>query len=335
MFVLVTVRTDERHAKHLPSEVLLFIQPLPTMKAASASFLLLAAEATAFSAPKVGDNGVPKSMQNPVDNAGRRQILSSLVASGFSGMMAFSKVQSAIAAPAAQDSLDVENFLRTGIDLGGNMGVSSQAGKSRPQTGVVLRDGSEVQQDSAGNVLAEILTGSKANPYAVLVSFGSPWKLETGPVFDIECRDAKTGDGAFVAVTNNVSGRKLDDLPSSFFLDRLFESTGRFSFYGPPTDVKIRKSDTNGNYRVIEVSYSNLSQSTNAEIPRRAVLVATIPAGTNNAVMLVGSSTATRWRKGSEEEVRNTIASFRAIPAPKSNLKLRSKPRGGEPIDFT
>jgi hypothetical protein len=201
MFVLVTVRTDERHAKHLPSEVLLFIQPLPTMKAASASFLLLAAEATAFSAPKVGDNGVPKSMQNPVDNAGRRQILSSLVASGFSGMMAFSKVQSAIAAPAAQDSLDVENFLRTGIDLGGNMGVSSQAGKSRPQTGVVLRDGSEVQQDSAGNVLAEILTGSKANPYAVLVSFASPWKLETGPVFDIECRDAKTGDGAFVAGT--------------------------------------------------------------------------------------------------------------------------------------
>jgi len=48
-------------------------------------------------------------------------------------------------AAAVQDSLDVENFLRKGVDLGGNMGVSSQAGKSRPQTGVVLRDGTEVR----------------------------------------------------------------------------------------------------------------------------------------------------------------------------------------------
>jgi hypothetical protein len=39
---------------------------------------------------------------------------------------------------AVQDSLDVSNYLRTGNDSGGNMGVSSQAGKSRPQTGVVV-----------------------------------------------------------------------------------------------------------------------------------------------------------------------------------------------------
>lgn len=81
------------------------------------------------------------------------------------------------------------------------MGVSSQAGKSRPQTGVVFRDGSQVLQDKSGAVSAEILTGTRANPEAVLVSFVSPWKLETGPVFDVECRDGKTGDGAFLAVT--------------------------------------------------------------------------------------------------------------------------------------
>lgn len=34
------------------------------------------------------------------------------------------------AAAALQDSLDVDTFLRRGIDAGGNMGVSSQAGKS-------------------------------------------------------------------------------------------------------------------------------------------------------------------------------------------------------------
>lgn len=68
-------------------------------------------------------------------------------------------------AAAIQDSLDIDSFLRTGMDAGGPMGVSSQAGKSRPQTGVVLRDGSDVLQDArSGAVSAEILTGTKANP---------------------------------------------------------------------------------------------------------------------------------------------------------------------------
>ena len=48
-------------------------------------------------------------------------------------------VSPAWGASAIQDSMDVENFLRTGVDAGGPMGVSSQAGKSRPETGVYLR----------------------------------------------------------------------------------------------------------------------------------------------------------------------------------------------------
>jgi hypothetical protein len=42
-------------------------------------------------------------------------------------------------ASAVQDSMNVDQFLRSGMDAGGNMGVSSQAGKSRPETGVYLR----------------------------------------------------------------------------------------------------------------------------------------------------------------------------------------------------
>jgi hypothetical protein len=237
-------------------------------------------------------------------------------------------------AAAIQDSLDIDSFLRTGVDAGGPMGVSSQAGKSRPQTGVVLRDGSDVSQDRKGAVLAEILTGTKAKPSAVLVSFVSPWKLETGPVFDVETRDGKTGDGAFLAVTKSTEGKSLADLPSSFFLERLFDPTGRFSFYGPPTDVKVKSSKIEGDRRYIELSFSNLSQSTNAEIPRRALLVATVPPGTDNAVMLVASANSSRWKKGSEAAAREVIDSFRATPAPKSNLKLRAKDRGGQSIDF-
>mmetsp|Transcript_4366 Transcript_4366/g.5353 ORF Transcript_4366/g.5353 Transcript_4366/m.5353 type:complete len:90 (+) Transcript_4366:217-486(+) len=79
------------------------------------------------------------------------------------------------------------------------------------------------------------------------------------------------------------------------------------------------------NNRIIEIGFSILSQSTGTEIPRNAIVAATIPDGTDEAVMLVGSSTTTRWKKGSEATVRKTVASFRAIPAPKSSMKIRAK----------
>ena len=217
------------------------------------------------------------------------------------------------------------------------MGVSSQAGKSRPQTGVVFRDGTDVLQGKSGDVSAELLTGTKAQPTAVLVSFNAPYKLETGSVFDVECRDGKTGDGAFLAVTESTDGKSLEELPSSFFLSRLFDPTGRFSFYGPPTDVKVKKSTIldGGNRRLIELTFSNLSQSTNAEIPRNALLVATIPNNTNNAVMLVVSSNANRWKKGAQTRALEIANSFNAIQAPKTNMKLRVKDRsGGSNLDF-
>lgn len=268
----------------------------------------------------------------------RRLILSSLT----TGLVAMTLLQLQYPQPvyadaaAIQDSLDIDTFLKTGSDTGGNMGVSSQAGKSRPQTGVVLRDGSDVLRDakSGGTVSAEILTGTKINPVAVVVSFQSPWKLETGPVFDVECRDGKTGDGVFLAVSRDVNGKNINELSTEFIFERLFEPTGRFSFYGSPTDIKVKKSTTNGKYRYIDFTFSNLSQSTNAEIPRKAYLAATIPDGTNNVVMLVGSANASRWNGPVEKKVRDTVESFRAIPAPKTNMKLRAKPRGPDPIDF-
>ena len=254
----------------------------------------------------------------------------------FAASLAFLAPSRANAAAAVQDSLDTDEFLRTGVDAGGNMGVSSQAGKSRPQTGVVFRDGTDVLQGKSGDVSAEILVGTKAQPSSVLVSFTAPYKLETGSVFDVECRDGKTGDGAFLAVTTPANGKALGELPSSFFLERLFDPTGRFSFYGPPTDVKVKKSTMiDDATRVLDVSFSNLSQSTNAEIPRKAVLVATIPKGTDNAVMLVASANEGRWKKGGEDRARGIVESFRAIPAPKTNMKLRAKDRsGGSSLDF-
>ena len=284
--------------------------------------------------------------ENELDHKRRSSLLSLLVgstaglvttASTFSATSVLLPSPAWAAAAALQDTLDVDTFLRTGMDIGGNMGVSSQAGKSRPLTGVVFRDGTDVSQDGAGNVLAELLVGTKASPTAVLTTFQSPWPLATGPVYDVETRDASTGDGVFLAVTKSAGGRAVQDLPSSFFLERLFAPTGRFSFYGPPTDIKVKKSNlvksNDSNTRYMELSFSTLSQATNAEIPRKALLAATIPAGTDNAIMLVGSASTARWNKGASDKVKKTIESFHATPAPKTNLKLRPKERG-QSIDF-
>ena len=156
------------------------------------------------------------------------------------------------------DSFDVDNFLKTGM-VQTPMGVSGQAGKSRPETGVVLRDGSEVMRDSrTGDVLAEIILKNGSDKVPVLASYSSPWPLATGTVFDVECRDS-SGDAAFLSVTSDTGGKDLSELKDSFFVDQLFAPTGRFSFYGQPTDVKVKKSSVGNlgdDYRVLDLSFS-------------------------------------------------------------------------------
>lgn len=226
------------------------------------------------------------------------------------------------------DSFDVDNFLKTGM-VQMPMGVSGQAGKSRPETGVILRDGSEVMRDGrSGDVLAEIILKNSNEKVPVLASYASPWPLATGTVFDVECRDSN-GDAAFLSVTSDTGGKDIDLLKDSFFVNQLFSPTGRFSFYGQPTDIKVKKGppSSDDRYRILDLSFSTLSQSTQTEIPRRARLVATIPSGTTQAVVLVGSASALRWKKGSEADIDKVIASFRAVPAPQTSLKVRAKER--------
>ncbi len=246
----------------------------------------------------------------------RREILSSAAAATAAALVG------CILPQVARAEVDTEDFLKTGM-VAMPMGVSGQAGKAKPKTGVVLREGSDVLQSKKGDVTAEILVGQD-NLTPALASFSSPWPLAKGGLFDVECREASSGDGAFLTVAKATSS-SIGDLPKTFFSENLFSSTGRFSFYGAPTDIKVKKSNVEGAYRYLEISFANLSQSTNAEIPRTALVVATIPEGTQDVVMLVGSSTSNRWKRGSEKAVRSTVESFRVSLAPTSGLKVRAK----------
>lgn len=134
-------------------------------------------------------------------------------------------------------------------------------------------------------------------------------------------------------MTSNTKGKSISEIDNAFFLENLLAPSGRFSFYGQPTDVKIKKSSTKGDYRIIDLSFSTLSQATQTELPRKAQLVATIPKGSSQAIMLIGSAPATRWKNGSDQYIYATVESFRAIPAPKSSLKLRRKERNSFSLD--
>ena len=76
------------------------------------------------------------------------------------------------------DSVNVDSFLRTGM-VSQPMGVSGQAGKSKPETGIVFREGSEMARNSkTGEVVAEILLKDGKKEYVpVVASFSSPWPL--------------------------------------------------------------------------------------------------------------------------------------------------------------
>lgn len=281
-------------------------------------------------------HNLDKAKQNlSADNISRRNLLGGLVVAVCGTGALLVEPTPAWSAAAVQDSLDVDAFLRKGVDLGGTMGVSSQAGKSRPETGVYLRDGSEVSRNKkSGDVSAEIVVnGVDGQNMAVFVGYSSPWQLAEGPFYDIECRNQKTSDGAFVQVTSNTKGKSIADIDNSFFMENLLAPTGRFSFYGQPTDVKIKKSTTKGDYRIIDLSFSTLSQATQTELPRKAQLVATIPKGSSQAVMLIGSAPASRWKSGADKDIYTTVESFRAVPAPKSSLKLRRKERNSFSLD--
>lgn len=284
------------------------------------------------------------SNDGPIDD--RRAFLNTAFLSTAAAAAAAATTTMIAPAPAcAEEVFDVDSFIKTGM-VANPMGVSSQAGKSRPETNVVLREGTDVARDSrSGGVVAEILLKGAGDPptlQAVLTSFESPWPLAKGTVFDVECRDAASGDGAFLAVTpplgpgggggGSGSVTTIADVPTNVLLNELFKSTGRFSFYGVPTDIKLKKfyDSESGTVRFLEVGFSTLSQSTQTEIPRRAIIAATVPLGSESAVMLTGSATATRWKKGAEQDIRKVVASFQALPAPKSNMVVRAKVRGYE-----
>ena len=184
-----------------------------------------------------------------------------------------------------------------------------QTGKPRPETGCVLLE--EVQSSSSGTakvstISAELITSGGV---AATVAFESPWPVARGMYYDVEAR-SQEGDSAYVHVRTLPNDKGVMAVKSSYLTSSVFNTYGRWSTYGPPTDVKVLSDETKGEVRYLDIVFSVLSQS-GPESIRKGVIAAIQPKGSNDAVMLVSSATSARWKKGSEAGARQAAQSFR------------------------
>merc|ERR1719203_1801851 len=125
------------------------------MSARYATFLALALlEASQAFAPPSPVQQMHQSATTLFSHSNRRDFMS----------YAAVAIGGAVSVPfAARADVDTDAFLSSG-QVAMPMGVSGQAGKTKPVTGIILREGSDVSRDSRnGNVLAEILLGKSDN----------------------------------------------------------------------------------------------------------------------------------------------------------------------------
>jgi len=214
------------------------------------------------------------------------------------------------------------NLQQLAPQVTGTLGAGTISSRSRPATGVVLlEEVKESGQKDAPAVTAEIVLDGGI---AAIVTFQSQpgYPLVRGMFYDVEVK-GKVGDSAFLQVARLPEGKSFADVKNEFFTSAVLATEGRFGAYGAATDIKVLKSERVGPLRQIEVSFSALSPG-QAEVPRRALIAAIQPDGSTDAVMLVGSSTASAWKQV-EPAMRKIISSLRIASVRPTNIKRKAK----------
>jgi hypothetical protein len=194
----------------------------------------------------------------------------------------------------------------------------------------VFLEGSEPLQNSAGIVSAELLLvpdsgRSSERPRPVRVEFSAPWPLLSGSA-GLEARDLQTSESAFVQVVDGVGALPASNAAAKeLLLKTVFSSQGKFSAYGSPMDVKVRKIETGGGVNdddndtavvtppaLYSVSFTTFTPGLR-ESERQAAIGCRLVG--NSLVMLVAGTTAQRF-KSQQELMERVASSLQAFEAP-------------------
>jgi len=202
----------------------------------------------------------------------------------------------------------------SGARASGGRGANTMI-KPRSEMGVMRIGGSPLFKPGT------ILDGVRSEDgSAVDVSFSFPekWSLSGGPNLDV--RDVKTSDSAFLLVAPLPRGKTLEDLPKRFFTDLLFSPQGKYGAYGGIDDYSISTfemlSFTNPSgapqpYRRLAVRFDVLTYNQNT-VQRKALISATSLGG--SVFILVAGSLGSRY-KDAAESLASIQTSFRATSA--------------------
>jgi len=187
--------------------------------------------------------------------------------------------------------------------------ATTMSGKAKPELGLILPSAA-AQSGSTISAETVLPSGKLAK-----VSYDSKYPLVEGGYYDVETMAKEGGDGAFVQVATLPKGADLGSLKKDWFLQTICSVTGRYGSYGAPIDAKVLSDDKGGSTRTMDIAFTVLSPSM-AEIPRRAVVSATQPAGSSEVVMLVSGCSTTKWKKGGEAPARAAASSFQVAVRP-------------------
>lgn len=210
-----------------------------------------------------------------------------------------------------------------GARADGGRGANTMIRK-RAESGV-QRVGSDSPVFKPGAILDGVRS---ADGSTVDVSFAYPkeWTVAGGPNLDV--RDVRTSDSAYLLAAPLPSGQALDTLPRSFFAELLFRSDGKYGAYGGVDDfaiaesgVALLSSPSGGEqpYRRLSLRFDVLTYNQNT-VRRRALVSATAAGG--SVYVLVASCLGSRFKEA-QPALASIQDSFRALAAPR---RLRPGP---------
>ena len=199
--------------------------------------------------------------------------------------------------------------------------------KMRAETGVQRLSSDMSPMFKPGQILDELRT---ANGGSAQCSFAYPeeWTLSGGPNLDV--RDVRQSDSAFVLVAPSPRGKTLEQLPDDFYLSILFDPAGKYGSYGTVEERKVVSSSvvplslpTGGKqmYRRIDLKFAPLSYNLNT-VQRHALISATSVGG--SVFILVTGCLANRWKK-MQPELLEVQESFRVLAGARGEAELAAE----------
>lgn len=264
----------------------------------------------------------PEALPKASSTQGRRAILRTAASAAVLPLLA-GRAQAGGVPEGMKTSESYTNLQQISPETTGTLGAGTMSSRSRPVTGVVLlEDVQEGGKKDSPTVSADLVLDGGVVATATFDSEPG-YPLVRGMFYDVEVRNAKSADGAFLQVAALPAGKTLADVDDKFLTKSVFSTEGRFGAYGAPTDIKVLKSEAGSPARLLDISFSALSPG-QTEVPRRALVAAVQPEGATDVVMLVSGSTASQWKK-SEGAMRKMAASYRIARTRPTSIKRKSK----------